>query len=650
MKKGFTTALASVLAISMVLAAVGCGSKAPETNDAETNKTADNVETEAIESEASVDGESDVPVIQLKGLGDTSVEEASAQIDGTVYEGQLSTGATYFAYIPDNANYGNRATSNPILIVYGDTAYTAETAKEIVLSSGLAEIADHEQGPVILVNPLGDSWGEEDKDSYLAVKNMFSDGTGNTYNTYNQEGNEGRSETTTADDGTEQPGKYPGTCTRMYVFAEGSGANFAYEHLAQGIFGDAQYVGSAVWKPVGMFLLNADSQTDVDLKGATAEDYEHIENDAAREVPVVIVNGSENVINAFKNVDSEDKLLSLESEAQTMKAAHDELVYAYDEVIEHFMTRDMGAGVSLLSLRSASQQGLIETKNTFTSKDGIEVNYYQYLPEEYETLEDGSLPLVFGFHGGGNDAEMYVWSSGWAEVAADNDFMLVSVDQHVNLQEDHLDVMIELLNSLEEEYSIIDTSRVYASGFSMGSIMSSLLGFTYDDTFAAISPTNAISFIDSTHGNIVPVFYNAGENSHFNLPFMMEGAKAEVPTTNTDGRQQILDLMVNNDVMTKEEADSFEWPELTDDFIPAFAPGDSRYGIEADDVKTENCSMYYGVEETIRYYNSKDGNCYTALSSTTYAGHEPLWTVTKNAWDFMSQFSRNADGTVTVNK
>ena len=34
----------------------------------------------------------------------------------------------------------------------------------------------------------------------------------------------------------------------------------------------------------------------------------------------------------------------------------------------------------------------------------------------------------------------------------------------------------------------------------------------------------------------------------------------------------------------------------------------SRYGIEADDVKTENCSMYYGVEETIRYYNSKDGN------------------------------------------
>ena len=62
----------------------------------------------------------------------------------------------------------------------------------------------------------------------------------------------------------------------------------------------------------------------------------------------------------------------------------------------------------------------------------------------------------------------------------------------------------------------------------------------------------------------------------------------------------------------------------------------SRYGIEADDVKTENCSMYYGVEETIRYYNSKDGNCYTVLSSTTYAGHEPIWTVTKNARHFIT--------------
>ena len=182
----------------------------------------------------------------------------------------------------------------------------------------------------------------------------------------------------------------------------------------------------------------------------------------------------------------------------------------------------------------------------------------------------------------------------------------------------------------------------------MGSIMSSLLGFNYDDVFAAIAPTNAISFLEPAHGNIVPVFYNAGENSHFNLPFMMEGAMAEVPTTNIEGRDKFLALMVNNGVMTQEEADAYEWPELNDEFVPSFATGDAKYGIEADETVTVNCDMYYGVEETIRYYNSADGNCYTAFSSATYAGHEPLWTVSQNAWDFMSRFSRNADGTISV--
>lgn len=580
--------------------------------------------------------------------GDTSVEEMSSAIDGTVYEGTLSTGASYFAYIPENENYGNRATSDPILIVYGDSAFTADSAKETVIESGLGMIADHEQGPVILVNPLGDTWSNEDQASYLAVKDMFSDGTGNGYDLYNQEGNEGKSPATEAEDGTEVPGSYPGTCTRMYVFAEGAGADFAYENLAQGVFGAGQYSGNAVWKPVGMFLLNPESEEAVDLKGVqTEEEYRHLENDASRQVPAVIVNGSETVVGAFDDLDDENMLQVEESDAESLADAKDVLLPAYDSVIEHHMTRDMGEGVTLLNLRGAVDQGLVESKEKFTSENGTEVIYYQYLPEEYETFEDGSLPLVFGFHGGGNDAEMFVWSSGWAEVADNNDFMLVSVDQHVALQSDeNLGIVLELLDSLEEKYPMIDSSRVYATGFSMGSIMSSLLGFNYDDVFAAIAPTNAISFLEPAHGNIVPVFYNAGENSHFNLPFMMDGSHAEVPTTNTDGRETLLSLMVNNHVMTQEEADAYEWPELDEGFVPSFVTGDSKYGIEADETETEACEMYYGVDETIRYYNSDDGNCYTVMSSTAYAGHEPIWTVSENAWEFMSQFSRDEDGSV----
>ena len=583
-------------------------------------------------------------------IGDTSVEAVSAEIDGTVYQGELSTGATYFAYVPENEDYGNRATSSPLLVVYGDTAFTAETAKETVLASGLGDIADHEQAPVILVNPSGETWAEEDRASYIAVKDMFSDGTGNGYGLYSEEGNEGKSADVTNEDGTETPGSYPGTCTRTYVFAEGSGADFVYEYLTQGIYSAAQYVGNAVWKPTGLFLLNADSEVSIDLKGAVAdEEYAHLENDAARPVPAVIVNSSETVQNAFAQLEDESYYQICESGAGSLAEAKAELLAAYDEKIEHYMTRDMGEGISFLPLRSAADQGLVETKETFTSENGTDVKYYQYLPEEYETMEDGSLPLVLGFHGGGNDAEMFVWTSGWAEVAAEHDFMLVSVDQHVPLQTDeNLGIIPEIVNVLKDKYPVIDASRIYATGFSMGSVMSSMLGFNYDDVFAAIAPTNAITFLEPAHGYIVPTFYNAGENSHFNLPFMMDGSMAEVPTTNINGRDTILTLLVNNGVMTREEADAYVWPELNDEFIPSFVEGDAKYGIEADETVTVNCDMYYGVEETIRYYNSADGNCYTALSTAAYAGHEPLWTVSQNAWDFMSRFSRNSDGTLNI--
>jgi hypothetical protein len=517
---------------------------------------------------------------------------------------------------------------------------------ETVMGSGLADIADHEQGPVILVNPAGEGWTAEDAASYLAVKDMFSDGTGTGYNA---EGDEGRSPVQVAEDGTETPGLYPGTCTRMIIFADGAGADFAYEYLAPGVFGAGQYSGNAVWKPVGMFLLNAADETQVDLKGVVAEEYAHIENDAARPVPAVIVNGSDQVKAAFADLEDESYYQIVESEAQNLAQAKAELLAAYDSLLEHHMTRDMGEGVTLLPLHSAEQLGMLEEKGSFTSEKGTEIVYYQYLPEGYESLEEGTLPVVFGFHGGGNDAEMFVWSSGWAEVAADNDFMLVSVDKHDILRsEDEPAIALELIDFLKEKYPMIDTSRLYATGFSMGSMTSGYLGYNFDDVFAAIAPINGVSFETPAHGYIVPTFYNGGENSHFNLPFMMEGARAEVPTTNVDSRPRYLALFVNNKVMTQEEADAFEWPELDDGFIASFTAGDPKYGVEADEVVEVECDTYYGVNAVIRYYNSDDGNCYTVLSTTNYAGHEPIWEIAEYQWDFMSRFSRNEDGTLTI--
>lgn len=619
--------IAMGLSVIMIASIAACSNQVP-------NNTVENTETvtqteQQIQTEQETEAEAQDVANQVSQISDISVESQSETIDGEVYSGELETGAQYFAYIPKCEDYGVRPTSNPVLIVYGNEKYTQDSAKETAMSSGLAEIADKEKAPIFFVNPKGDQWTSDDADSYLAVRGMISDSSSAVYD------DEGRSKTEAENEDGEKTVTYayPGTVTRMYVFAEGAGADFAYENLAKGVYGNGQYMGNSIWRPVGLYLLNGMSENIVDFSDVDSEDYEYAENDVAREVPVVIVNGTDAMQQAFNSINSsENTVVQTEDSITSIKDAKTSLINAYNSILEHHITRDMGYGVSLMNLESANELGLVETKETFTASNGNVVTYYQFVPENMDAEQDGSVPFVFGFHGGGNSAENYTWSSGWNEIAGENDFMYVAVDRHVDLE----DEIMELLEYLESEYTQIDQTRIYASGFSMGSIKSSLLGFKHDDVFAAISPTNAISFLDAEHGNIVPVFYNAGENSHFNMPFMMEGKMAEIPTTNLDGREAFANLLVNNKVI--DSVDDYSFNENAD----------SMFGIAPSDKEVKDCAENYNVKETIRYYDSEDGHCYTVMSTTSNAGHEPIREVTRNAWKFMSQFSRNADGTLNV--
>lgn len=623
--------IAMGLSVIMIASVAACGNQTSDT--ANTTETAGQTEvlTQAEQtSENEIESENQDSVTDVTKISDISVESQSETIDGEIYSGQLETGAEYFVYIPNCEDYGIRPTSNPVLIVYGNEKYTRDSAKETAISSGLAEIADKEKSPVFFINPKGDTWMAEDVDSYLAVKSMISDSSSVVYD------DEGRSKTESEnEDGeTTVTYAYPGTVSRMYVFAEGAGADFAYENLAKGVYGGGQYMGNSIWRPVGLYLLNAASENLVDFTSVDCEDYEYAENDLAREVPVVIVNGTDAMQEAFASINvSDNTVLQTADDISSIEDAKASLISAYDSLLEHHITRDMGYGVSLMDLKSANELELTETKETFTASNGTVVTYYQFVPQNMDSAQDGSIPLVFGFHGGGSSAENYTWSSGWNEVAGENGFMFVSVDRHVDLE----DEIMELLEHLEDEYSQIDQTRIYASGFSMGSIKSSLLGFNHDDVFAAIAPTNAISFLDAEHGNIVPVFYNAGENSYFNMPSMMEGTKAEIPTTNLDGREVFVNLLVNNKVIAS--ADDYSFDENAD----------SMFGIAPSEEEVKDCAENYNVQETIRYYYSEDGICYTVMSTTSNAGHEPIREVTRNAWKFMSQFSRNADGSLSIN-
>ena len=654
--------MAAALAGIVALGIMGCGSgnSANLVSDKESGVESSAVPESAAdttmaetEEKQETDSEYGIEESIVQTGSSINVEKASENIDGTVYEGELSTGAKYFAYVPDSENYGVRATANPVLMVYGDSAYTKDSAKETAISSGLAQIADREGGPVIFVNPKGEQWSEADAQSYMAVKAMFSDSSSGIYN------QEGRAEDTTGEDGTVIPGCYPATSSRIYVFAESSGADFVYENLAAGIIAPSLYVGeTSIWRPSALFLLNSKSTAAVNLSGIQADGYAHLEQDQAREVPAVIVNGSDVVIDAFKAQNNEDNTLVVTEEAaQSLRQAGDTLLEGYDKVMEHWMTHDMGRGVVLQRISSAKELGLIETARYFESSTGT-IKYYEFLPEDYSSCMDGSVPLVFGFHGGGSSAENYTWSSGWAEVASDNHFMFVAVEQHVDVQPAQI---VELLESLEKQYPCIDKSRIYASGFSMGSIKSTACAYEYDNIFAAINPTNAVAFGSyeaTANGNIIPTFYNAGLNSFFNMMGRGEVAWGE------EQQKGIAQLLKDNRVIAStadykydpranvefgvfsdaSKFDSFALTEVLEDGSLS-----DPWGYKADNIVQKE-SEIPGVTATICYFNSDDGNCYTALSSTSYAGHEPLWVISRNAWEFMSQFSRNEDGSLSIEK
>ncbi len=112
------------------------------------------------------------------------------------------------------------------------------------------------------------------------------------------------------------------------------------------------------------------------------------------------------------------------------------------------------------------------------------------------------VPLVFDFHGFGHSAAG-VWKvSGFRELAVREGFITVYPDGlpvhllgregpgweifSLNPNRD-LSFVRELLDHLERTYCI-DRSRVYATGFSNGGFLSSILGCTMADRFAAVAP------------------------------------------------------------------------------------------------------------------------------------------------------------------
>jgi polyhydroxybutyrate depolymerase len=133
--------------------------------------------------------------------------------------------------------------------------------------------------------------------------------------------------------------------------------------------------------------------------------------------------------------------------------------------------------------------------------DDIERQYSLYVPPGITDLDN--VPLVVNMHGlTSNRGSQMAWSA--MNKVAEREGFLVAYPDAVNGDwlgpEDNLGFIDAIIDQVSSEYSV-DASRIYATGFSQGGMMSYLLSVERSDRFAAVASVagpRAFDFVENT--------------------------------------------------------------------------------------------------------------------------------------------------------
>ena len=133
--------------------------------------------------------------------------------------------------------------------------------------------------------------------------------------------------------------------------------------------------------------------------------------------------------------------------------------------------------------------------------DGLDRKYRVYVPSSYRETEP--MPLVLAFHMLSVSGRTMQWITHFNAIAEEQGFIVVYLDGYKtswaegsNLyaadqaQIDDVKFVSVLIDSIEDQYAI-DSSQIFATGFSSGGLMVQRLGCEMADRFAAIAVVGA---------------------------------------------------------------------------------------------------------------------------------------------------------------
>ncbi|MGA9518598.1 MAG: PHB depolymerase family esterase [Trichococcus sp.] len=295
--------------------------------------------------------------------------------------------------------------------------------------------------------------------------------------------------------------------------------------------------------------------------------------------------------------------------------------------------------------------------------------WYEYVPPQLRGSHE-KVPLVIYFHGIGCVPLYGAEQSGWHDIADRDNFIVVypqpSIEKRWNVWDDDrlpsdLAFIFALMKYLEGKYAI-DPTRIYLSGFSMGSMMTNALAAAYPEKFAAAAPCNAphLGYL-STLSGMAPLIMKLNPKSNIrNLTLEPEGKESAVKRL-ADSKKQafdyrmpviqnigLLDLewsLTDPDGPWRKTFDYWmDYNGIADQEFEAESPYES--GLIADE------NMYEGLDQRFLHHkwHSEDfpGKPLYELIYAKRMPHAVDLRQIELAWEFMKQFARNGDGSLVL--
>ena len=278
---------------------------------------------------------------------------------------------------------------------------------------------------------------------------------------------------------------------------------------------------------VPAYLSNADKKVQEfykDINNATEEEkqdnYTIFRNKDNNLQAVAVSNGKEDLAEAFDNA---------------WKSIFSQNYRQHNSISEFYniSARDITTDYEIIKTPIFNEIGITYNQMIDEKVTGMDGKYtwFEYVPDIIKESENNSAALIVALHGNQNDPRLEGDSTGWPELAAKKNFIVVAPewqDKEVNYFGcDGLggDGVMKLIEDLKIKYPAIDPSRIYLTGLSIGGAETFLLGAEYSDKFAAVAAISGVNvFADQvteiadnyTKGEI-PLLYMCGDHDFFQM-------------------------------------------------------------------------------------------------------------------------------------